>query len=78
MMTYALVRGILIGDGLVGWHMVKRAVDSYDFIDFFHKIRDNLKGKKIALFLDNLSVHKTNECREVYERLRIKVIFNVA
>ena len=34
-------------------------------------------GKPFAIFLDNLSVHKTNEVLEVYKRLNITTVFNV-
>jgi hypothetical protein len=34
-------------------------------------------SKPFAMFLDNLSVHKTNEVIEVYKRLGITTVFNV-
>ncbi len=34
-------------------------------------------GQPFAIFLDNLSVHKTNVSKEIFKELKITAIFNI-
>lgn len=54
-----------------------KAINSEKFIEFLERIADHFKGEKIAVFLDNLSVHKTVRSREAFKRLNLVPIFNV-
>ena len=53
------------------------AVKQDTFIAFLEELRRRNSNRPLHLFLDNLSVHKTQEVKEAYVRLNIKVIWNV-
>ena len=53
------------------------AVKKDTFITFLEELRRRNSNRPLHLFLDNLAVHKTQEVKEAYERLNIKVIWNV-
>ena len=46
-------------------------------IPFVRQLSKKLGGEDFALFLDNLSVHKTKEAKRLFEELNITEIFNV-
>jgi transposase len=54
-----------------------KAINTEVFVAFINQIADKLGGGDFALFLDNLSVHKTKDARHVFEKLNITEIFNV-
>ena len=47
------------------------------FVAFIHSLTVKLGGGDFAIFLDNLSVHKTKEAKLVFEENNITEIFNV-
>ena len=52
-------------------------VSKYSFIDFLNHIRDRYPDQPLALFMDNLSVHRARSVRQRYIDLNITPIFNV-
>lgn len=48
-----------------------------DMIDFLKMLREGYGNRKLALFLDNATIHKTKRVKEVAEELQIQLIFNV-
>ena len=56
---------------------IKRTINTEIFVAFISQIADKLGGGDFALFLDNLSVHKTKDAKHVFEKLNITEIFNV-
>ncbi len=54
------------------------AVDADDFVAFLRKLRAKLGRRPIALFMDQLPVHKSKDVRPAYDRLDITPIYNVA
>ncbi len=44
---------------------------------FLEQLSNEYDGEQIAVFMDNLSVHKTKDVQEAYERLNIIPIFNI-
>ena len=47
------------------------------FKEFLKKLRAKYPFRKMALFMDNLAVHKTKAVAKVMEQLLIKPLFNV-
>ena len=64
------------GLGIITIH--SQAIDSADFIDFLNKLRSKYAKRSIALFMDQLAVHKSREVKPWYEKLDITPVFNVA
>ena len=75
--TMAIVSAISLDKGLEGYMLHPRSISSPQYISFLETLSGMYDGKPFAIFLDNLSVHKTNEVLEVYKRLNITTVFNV-
>jgi transposase len=56
----------------------QQAIDSEDFIEFLKKLRRKHLQRSIALFMDNLAVHKSRNVKPYYESLDITPVFNVS
>jgi transposase len=54
-----------------------KSITAETFIPFIEQLSVKFEGKRFAIFLDNLSVHKTQDVRATYQRLDILPIFNV-
>ncbi len=63
--------------GLEASMIFTKSVNSARFIEFLemvHKLHDNMK---LAIFMDNLSVHRSRLVRDRMNELDIKAVFNV-
>ena len=56
----------------------ERSVNKEKFCEFLVKLRAKYPFKKLAVFMDNLSVHKSNVVVAKMEELQILPIFNAA
>jgi hypothetical protein len=54
-----------------------KAINTEVFVAFVRQIAEKLAGEDFALFLDNLSVHKSRDAKLLFEELNITEIFNV-
>jgi transposase len=54
-----------------------KAINSEVFVAFINKIDEKFGRGDFALFLDNLSVHKTKDAKHLFKKLNITEIFNV-
>jgi transposase len=54
-----------------------KAINSLDFIEFLQKLRRKHVRRSIALFMDNLAVHKSRDVQPYYESLDITPVYNV-
>ena len=73
----SVIAGISHQQGIERYHLQHDAVDENDFCQYIRDIR-NLPGhNKLALFLDNLSVHHTDQVINLCIDLDIRLIFNV-
>jgi len=54
-----------------------KAVDADDFVKFLRKLRNKLCSRPIALFMDQLPVHKSLTVKPEFSRLNIRPIYNV-
>jgi len=75
--TLALVAAISEDGGLVDYWLHPRAINTEVFVAFIQQLSEKLGGGDFALFLDNLSVHKTKDAKHLFEKLNITEIFNV-
>ena len=56
----------------------EKAFNQWEFIQFLYWLRFTNGQAPLAIFMDNLSVHKTLAAQTAYRRLDIKPIFNLA
>ncbi len=75
--TLALIAAISEDGGLIDYAIHPRAINTEVFVAFVRQLSLKLGGDDYALFLDNLSVHKTREAKLLFEELNITEIFNV-
>jgi transposase len=75
--TLALIAAISEDGGLIDFAIHPMAINTEVFIPFVRQLSKKLGGEDFALFLDNLSVHKTKEAKRLFEELNITEIFNV-
>ena len=75
--TLALIAAISEDGGLIDFAIHPRAINTDVFVAFVRQLSEKLGGGDFALFLDNLSVHKTKDAKLLFEVLNITEIFNV-
>ena len=64
--------------GLESYMIAPFSINSDSFIDFLYQLRHEQQGDgKLALFMDNLSVHKTNKVQQAMHDLNMISIFSV-
>jgi transposase len=63
--------------GLIDYVVHPKAINSEVFVVFTNQIAEILWGGDFALFLDNLSVHKTKDAKHLFEKVNITEIFNM-
>ena len=56
----------------------EKSVNIDKFNEFLEKLAANNEGKKVALFMDNLAVHRSNRARAKMTELGIEPVFNLA
>ena len=64
-----------------GFEVIKiytEAIDAEKFKDYLERLRKKLAQLPLALYMDQLSVHKSKDVRPSYERLDVTPIFNVS
>lgn len=77
MQTTAVIAAISEDGGLIDYLVHPRAINTEVFLAFVKQVAQKLDGGDFALFLDNLSVHKTKEAKLLFEELNITEVFNV-
>jgi len=75
--TLAVIAAISEEHGLIDYVVHPKAINTEVFVSFISQIAEKLGGGDFALFLDNLSVHKTKDAKHLFEKLNITEIFNV-
>lgn len=59
--TLAVIAAISEDGGLIDFYIHPKSINSESFVAFIEQISRKLGGSDFALFLDNLSVHKTKD-----------------
>ena len=75
--TLALIAAISEDGGLIDFAIHPKAINTEVFVSFVKQMSEKIGGEDFALFLDNLSVHKTKDAKLLFESLNITEIFNV-
>ena len=75
--TLALIAAISEDGGLIDFAIHPRAINTEVFVAFVRQLLQKLACDDFALFLDNLSVHKTKDAKVEFEEWNIAEIFNV-
>jgi DDE superfamily endonuclease len=75
--TMAMVSAISLENGLEGYLLHPKSIKTEQFVEFVKELSKKEEGKAFSLFLDNLTVHKAKESKDLFERLNITEIYNV-
>ena len=75
--TQAFIAAISLENGLEDFAIHPKSISTEEFKAFIKKLSDRFGGKPFAVFLDNLSVHKTNQSKAMFTELNITPIFNI-
>ena len=54
-----------------------RSIKTEEFQAFVRRLSDRFEGKPFTIFMDNLSVHKTNLSKELFKELKVTPVFNI-
>ena len=74
---YALILAVSEENGLEYNELFKKSVNTEKFIQYLVNLRNANLYQRIAIFMDNLSVHKTLLVRAKMMELQISALFNV-
>ena len=58
--------------------MFKRSVNIKKFKEYLVRLREENGDDKLCIFMDNLTVHKSNKTKKTLQTLKIKSIFNIS
>ena len=61
--TLALIAAISEDGGLIDFAIHPKAINTEVFVSFVKQMSEKVGGEDFALFLDNLSVHKTKDAK---------------
>ena len=64
--------------GLEYIRIYRTAIKAEQFIGYLQQLRRNNKNRPLALFMDNLAVHKEKTVKPLYQALDIMPIWNVS
>jgi len=65
------------GRGIELLEIQDHAFDSTDFMKYLKSMRRKYKTEPLALFMDQLAVHRHKDVKPLYEQLNIRPVFNV-
>lgn len=63
--------------GLIYSLVCAKAIDGETFIEFLHGLRRKIRQRPLAIFMDQLRVHKARIVMPSYDNLNIKPVFNI-
>ena len=72
----AVLAGISLEQGWEQVHYRDRSFDSEAFCAYLEDLSAANPGIRLAVFMDNLAVHKTKQARELMDSLGIRPIYN--
>jgi hypothetical protein len=75
--TLAVIAAISEDHDLIYYRVHPKAINSEVFVAFINQIAEKLGKGDFALILDNLSVDKTKDAKNFFEKLNITEIFNL-
>ena len=75
--TQALIAAVSLSHGMFEYVIHPRSIKTEEFQKFIKQLSERFKGAPFAIFMDNLSVHKTNLSKDLFKQLQITPIFNI-
>ena len=75
--TMAFIAAISEDCGLEAWAMHPNSISTPEFVAFVEQLSAKFHGAEFAIFMDNLTVHKTQAVAEACKSLNVRRIFNV-
>ena len=75
--TQALLAAVNLEQGMFEYTIHPRSIRTEEYQEFVRKLSERFSGNPSAIFMDNLSVHKTNISKEVFKELKIILIVNL-
>ena len=75
--TLALLSGISREKGQEHFKIFEKSVNIPKFKQYLEELREKNPGEKIALFMDNLSVHISKKTKDTMQKNGFKWIFNL-
>ena len=72
-----MIAAISEESGLIDYCIHPKSINTETFVAFIEQLSAKLGGGDFALFLDNLTVHKTKHAKHAFEKFNITEIFNV-
>ena len=75
--VYALILALSQEKGLEFYRIFEKSVDGEKFIEYLDGLYIENKHERVAIFLDNLRVHKSEKVIMKLDELDIEVIYNV-
>lgn len=76
--TTAVIGAITEEHGVFDWKQYPKSINIEKFQDYLLRLRKLLKKRKVYIFMDNLSVHRSKKTLAFMEELGFVAIFNVA
>ena len=74
----SVISGMSEERGFEHTHILPSYTNSEGFIEYLKKVRKKLGNTPLALFMDQLTVHKSKEVKPWYEKLNMSIIYNVS
>ena len=74
----SVIASITKGEGVGLRQIYGQAITAANFADYLKKLRARYPKRPLALFMDQLAVHKAKVLKPLYDELNIKPIFNVS
>ena len=71
------ITAVSLQEGLVDYAILPKSIKTEEFQAFLRQLSAGFDNQPFAIYLDNLSVHKTNLSRDLFADLQITPIFNV-
>ena len=66
--TLALIAAISEEDGLIDYVIHPRSINTEVFVAFIRQLSQKLAGEDFGLILDNVTVHKINKSKLLFEK----------
>jgi hypothetical protein len=76
--TTAVIAAITKEHGMLGFQTFGKSVDIPKFVHFLQHIKSQLPNQKVAVFMNQLAVHRSNIVKAEMERLDFTAIFNTS
>lgn len=75
--TQALIMAVSVDRGVDHFKIVPRSVTTREYLAFLEELRQRNGDQQLAIFMDNLKVHRSRLAQDLYPQLDIVPIFNV-